>query len=492
MAKNIAQPNNRPVRNLTSFSASLRCMDNLLASAKRPRTLISSTVINDRSKKTFVGADEMLLNAVNHMNIKSGAYIFLDQSFSKDFGQLILLSPTENQEKPKFYFRGAITQVDNNTLNDNANVDLDFTDAPHPITVNGGALKNISPSFSKGVSIVSVDLHLVSYPDKTVLPGGSVANSMVVTNKTFGVGASGLINLTGYDMSFSFNRVESIGQAVRNLIELGTIELLGRHAKVPYWQCLNIEPTNEKLENNKRTKFITTPKPISISESQKMLIKLGYYVGIANGRMNMETHRAISKFQADKDLIATGDLNYDVYTRLKQEFKGYPVNGFTHSNKKHSHANGYSANKTSTTNKNGKQHLTLKSAKADYRLNDLFTVDLKARTSGYLFCFHQSGNGDVLQILPKDPNVQLQISGHYSRKLPNNNDGFEIKFEHINKAERIMCTLHDIKGNMASPFAGKFKTFARLPVKQLEEIPEIFARYGKIKDWVMISKQVNQ
>lgn len=489
LAKNIAQPNNRPVRNLTSFSASLRCMDNMLANAKRPRILISSTVINDLSKKTFVGADEMLLNAINHMNIKSGSYIFLDQSFSKDFGQLILLSPTEDQEKPKFYFRGAITQVDTNTLNDNVNIDLDFTNAPHPLTINNGALETLSPSFKKGVSIVSVDLHLVSYPDKTVLPGGSVANSMVVTNKAFGAGASGLIKLTGYDMSFSFNRVESIGQAVRNLIELGAIELLGRHAKVPYWQCLNIEPTNEKLENNKRTKFNATPNNISISKTQKMLSGLGYYTDQPNGRMDLKTHKALSKFQADKDLIATGDLNYDVYTRLVQESNGYPVNGWNHPDNKLTNAEFPSKPKTRTsTTKN----LTISSTKTAYRINDVFTVNLKSNASGFLYCYHQSGDGDVVQILPKDPNMLFRVSSRYSRRLPDKNDGFILKYERENKAERILCALQDISEKAVSPFAGKYKPFSALPVKRLEDIPSKFSQFGGLKDWVMISKVADQ
>ena len=41
--KSIAQPNNRPVRNVTSFSASLQCMDQLLAKQKQPRILVSLT-----------------------------------------------------------------------------------------------------------------------------------------------------------------------------------------------------------------------------------------------------------------------------------------------------------------------------------------------------------------------------------------------------------------------------------------------------------------
>ncbi|MBE9476400.1 MAG: DUF4384 domain-containing protein [Proteobacteria bacterium] len=468
MAKNIAQPNNRPVRNLTSFSASLRCMDNLLANAKRPRILISSTGINDRSRKTFVGADEMLLNAINHMNIKSRAYVFLDQSFSKDFGQLVLLSPTEEQQKPGLYFRGSITQVDTNTVNDRANLDLDFTNAPHPLTINGGALEKASSSFSKGVSIVSVDLHLVSYPDKTVLPGGSVANSMVVTNKAFGTGASGLIKLTGYDISLSFNRVESIGQAVRNLIELGTIELLGQHAKVPYWQCLNIEQTNERLENKKRMGFTVTPNSISISETQKMLFRLGYFSGQATGRMNLEMHKALAKFQADKDLIATGDLNYDVYSRLVQELNRRPDSRVTQTP--------------------AGRHLMLASTKNGNRVNGKFVVKLKSNSSGYLYCFHQSGGGDVVQILPQKPNTKLQVAQGYSRSLPDRNDGFMLKFERENKAERIMCVLQNLTAGAVSPFAGQFETFAALPVDRLEDIPQKFVKFGGLKDQAMITR----
>jgi hypothetical protein len=426
-----------------------------------------------------VGGDEMLLNAINHMNIKSGAYIFQDQSFSRDFGQLVILSPTEDQEQPKFYFRGAITQVDADTIDDQLKLDLDFTNAPHPLTVNGGALQKVSPNFRRGVSVVSVDLHLVSYPDKIVLAGGSVANSMVVTDKGFGTGGSGFINLTGYNLTLSFNRVESIGQAVRNLIELGTIELLGRHAKVPYWQCLNIEPANEKLENLKRSAYITTPETISVLETQRMLAKLGLYTNQPDGRMNLATHAALAKFQADKDLIATGDLNYDVYARLQQELKGYPVNGYKLRGNPH---------KKPIVQKPVGKHLAIVALRSRYKLNDAFVVKLKSNASGYLYCYYQSAMGGVIQILPKETNVQLEVSKGFSRLLPNGNDGFALKFDENSKMQRILCVLQDNRAGAKSPFDGKFKMFKPLPVARLEDIP---ASFSGLKDTIVISKTAN-
>lgn len=465
-------------------------MDNLFARANRPRILISSSGLKDLSRKIFVGTDEMLVNAINQTNLKSGAYVFLDQSFEKEVGQLEWLSPTETRKEPRFYFRGAITQLDTNTVNNESKVTLDFSEAPHPITVNGGALEKSSPSINKAISIVSVDLHLVSYPDKTILPGGSVANSMVVTSRTFGTGSSGLIKLTGYNMTLSFDRIESIGQAVRNLIELGTIELLGRHARVPYWQCLNIEPTNEKLENKKRTNYLTTPKPMSVMDIQEILAKLGHYTTPPTGRMNLDTHAALAKFQASESLIATGDLNYDVYARLQQKFNGYIPNGRKLKRSAPTLISTTSGVKAEKDQRLGK-HLTLISTKGRHKIGDMLVVKLKSNASGLMSCFHQSGTGAVTQLLPTDTNVRLRVTPNYARQLPEKGDGFALKFEIAQKPERIMCTLQNSIAGTASPFDGKFKKLRPIPVKQLEDIPNMFSKYGGLLDWVILSKSAN-
>ncbi len=319
--------------------------------------------------------------------------------------QIKLLTFTKNDVKPRLYFRGAITQVDSNTVNNKANVSLDLANAPHPFTIKGGALTAATPSLNRGSSIVSVDLHLVSYPDKTILPGGSVANSMVVTTSTFGTGGKGLIRLTGYNLSLSFNRIESIGQAVRNLVELGVIELLGRHAKISYWECLNIEPTNEKKQNLKQRGYKATPKTLSVSNAQRMLKKLKYLSDEPSGIMDRKTYAALSKFQSDNRLIATGDLNYDTYERLRQAFRGYRENGRP------------TKPQPPLIDKSHKTSLRL-SASKEHSLGDYFTTKLHINSSGYLSCFYQSGDGAVTQILPLRSNIRLQVSPDQRRTLP--------------------------------------------------------------------------
>ncbi len=471
--KNIAQPNNRPVRNFTSFSTPLQCMDQLLSKHKKPRILVSSTGITDLSRKISVGADDMLVNAINHMNVHNGRYVFLDQSLERKDGQIKLLTFAKDDIKPRLYFRGAITQVDSNTVNNRANVSLDLTNVPHPITIKGGPLTSATPSLNRSASIVSVDLHLVSYPDKTILPGGSVANSMIVTNNTFGTGGKGLIKLTGYNLSLSFNRIESVGQAVRNLVELGVIELLGRHANVPYWECLNIEPTNAKKQNLKHKKYKATPKPISVTNTQRMLRKLKYLSGELSGVMDRKTYAALSKFQSDNRLIATRDINYDTYQHLKQKINGYPENG----RRKKSNP--------SKADKPRRRHLKL-SAQTKHKVDDLFKVNIRTNQSGYLTCFHQSGTGAVTQILPQKSHVKLQISPYAQRKIPNKQDAFTLKFETLGTAEHVLCTLQDL--NTTTLFSEQQKSFATLPIRDIAQIPNRFKASARLKDWAIISR----
>jgi len=174
---------------------------------------------------------------------------------------------------------------------------------------------------------------------------------------------------------------------------------------------------------------------------------------------------------------------------LVQESNGYPVNGWNCPDKKLTNAETPSKPKTPTSSTND---LTLNSMETKYRVNDAFAVNLKSSASGFLYCYHQSGNGDVVQILPKDPNVQFRIPRRYSKRLPDKDDGFILKFENENKVERILCALQNISEKTVSPFAGKFKPFSALPVKRLEDVPSKFSQIGGLKDWVLISKMADQ
>lgn len=304
----IAQPNARPARNFTSFAPSLRCMDGLFAQLPARRYLVSSSDIPDDTRDIDVGADDMLINALNQMNQRSGRYVFLDQARISGFGQLELVTTRKKGEvKPNLYIRGSISQLDSDT------VDNTIT-AGHDSNSGRGITTSLYRS-KRTLSIVSVDLHLVQYPSRQVLAGGSVSNSMVVSRRGLSGTVAGMIDDLDVAVPISIDRVESQGQAVRNLIELGLIELLGKHAGVPYWQCLQGDMTDARAAQKRERKHVLTGA--ETKGIQRRLIALGYLSGSPSGTLDSATRQAITRFQTKHHLIANGEVDFDFIERLK-------------------------------------------------------------------------------------------------------------------------------------------------------------------------------
>ncbi|MEE2944832.1 MAG: peptidoglycan-binding domain-containing protein, partial [Pseudomonadota bacterium] len=209
---------------------------------------------------------------------------------------------------------GSISQLDSSVATDEIGFGWeDGTDALAP----DDSLLNVTGNRRQGLSVVSVDLHLVSYPSRRVVPGASVANSMVVRSMQRRSTASGIINLDDLGLSVRLDRIKSQGQAVRNLIELSLIELIGRHRGVPYWQCLSSIETDAKRSNLQEHAFTARTQKSALIELQRGLTQLDYYNGPVNGQNSAAMRRVIGKFQADEQLVVNGIADFDTLKRLR-------------------------------------------------------------------------------------------------------------------------------------------------------------------------------
>jgi hypothetical protein len=312
LAPAVAEPNTRPARNFTSFAHSLECMDKLLASAGGRRYLISSNGLPDKTRDIDLGADDMLINAISQMNATNKKYVFLDQALLKDFGQLELLTSRKDEEiEPQIYIRGSISQLDERTSDAGATGDYDAS-----------SKRGVSDLYFRGtrkLSIVTVDMHLVQYPSRRVIPGASVANSMVVSQRRLDGRIVGLINQGTLGLPIYIERIESKGQAVRNLIEVGVIELLGRHANVPYWSCLAASHT-DSLRNERLERRATTSGDLSrITEAQVILGQIGLLGSHQPGVLDQPTKQAISRFQDQQRLLPNGIVDFDTLRALRKQ-----------------------------------------------------------------------------------------------------------------------------------------------------------------------------
>lgn len=299
------QPRTAAVRNIGSFSESLRCMDDLFLAHGKRDIYITTAGIPDATGLIATGTKEMFISAVSRMSAKSGAFRFVDYDITQLDVQVLseLVGLTPEFVAPSYYIRGAITQLDSSVLASSKSAGLSL------------ARLDLGVSSDQVVSVVSMDLNVGRLVTRQILPGISANNSIAVVRTGRGADVGGLIGKAGLSFSVSLDKSEGFAQAVRNLVELSTIEVLGKLARVPYWECLSIEPTNPAFRAEARQWFDLMGAEERNRQVQAALVRTGHLrgEGAASGR---DLSAAVARYQAEHDLVPSGRVDFELYYRL--------------------------------------------------------------------------------------------------------------------------------------------------------------------------------
>ena len=122
----ISRPKSLPVVNITSFSESMRCMDNLFAQFGVREIIITSAGLPDATGEISTGTKDMLISAISRMSVRSNAFRFVDFDQNElDVNALQgLVGFTDEFLVPNYYIRGAITQLDEGIIADNVGASI--------------------------------------------------------------------------------------------------------------------------------------------------------------------------------------------------------------------------------------------------------------------------------------------------------------------------------------------------------------------------------
>lgn len=223
-------PSGAPYKSVTSFSDSLRCMDNLMLSRNIRDIPVMVEDVEDKTEAIKMGVRDMLVSAISEMTFKShGIKLIL---YGKDSGNLISFMKAANNNKiyekmPMYDIQGAISQFDKGVVSTDASVGL-FARR------DGG----FGASRGSSLSVVALDLNVVKTDDMSVVPGVSSSNSVAIFQKGNSLDADASINKFGIYFDINLNRNEGQAQAVRSLVELAAVEIVGKLTRMPYEQCL--------------------------------------------------------------------------------------------------------------------------------------------------------------------------------------------------------------------------------------------------------------
>lgn len=280
-----------PYKSITNFSDGLRCMDNMLLDyGVRDVSVIVEDIL-DETKKVNAGTKDMLISAISDMTKRSRAIKPI--AYGKDSGNTIgFLFQAQQREHfaviPPFGIRGSISQ---------------FDDAIVRKTIDGGIsiepFINVGAAKSATASVVGLDLNVLTTSDLAVVSGVSSRNSVIFIKEGKGIDGEATIKKFGINFSMSVQRQEGLSQSLRTLVELASIELVGRLARVPYWTCLgatDADPAVQAEITDWYDSMAANPAEL-IEYFQRQLRARKVYYGRVDGQVNDEFKEAVARYR---------------------------------------------------------------------------------------------------------------------------------------------------------------------------------------------------
>jgi len=450
-----AQPATTPVRNITSFSPALQCMDNLFLSFGVSNVVITSAGIPDATSEVKAGTKDMLISAISRMSVKSRAFVFVDfDQTQTDVAQLQgLVGFSDKFLVPSYYIRGAITQLDSGVIANQVGA--------------GIAIGGVDVGVSKDlvVSVVSVDLNLGHLATRQIMPGISANNSVAVSRSGLGGDVGAKIGKAGVSFNLSMNKSEGMHAAVRSLVELSIIEIVGKLAEVPYWRCLSIEQTNPEMVAEARSWFESMSQEERVVFTQRALASKGYYNGAVNGIYDGSTKAASSRYQAEHGLIANGRNDFQLYQSL--------INADLALGQQPAQAEPIAAKDVVPTPLR-LELVTPKGTAPAYKVQELLQLAVTASQDAYVYCYYRDHNGDIARVFPNRFQPDPYAVAGKSFAVPSQNSAFDIVFESPGAEEEVVCLASYKEVGLRLPDYLKVDDLTPLPVGSIDELVSAF------------------
>jgi hypothetical protein len=402
-------PSATPQRNLTHFAQGLRCMDDTLLRFGIRDVSMMIEEMQDNSRKLGAGTRDMMVSAISDMTRRSrGVRLVTFGQDNQNVVNLINLAQRANQFKvvPQYDIRGSVTQFDEDVVKNQAGIGASLT------SLVTGPLFGIRFNNSKQISVLGFDASIISTDDLSLVPGVSSKNVVMVTKEESSAG-DGTAQLRNGNLSFSFTvgRSEGTAQALRNMVELATIELVGKLLRVPYWTCLNIDQNSPEIKREIEDWFVSMQGTEDLAKFlQEQLRNRKFYDGPVDGKPNASYDEALVAYRKGLGLKTDAAFDVAAFTQfLVRPVPTAPKQPFTvaKADAAKSDANGGTPEAPAqSTNK-----LTVRTAKQKYRKGEPIDLTVTTSESAYLYCYVQSpSNGKIQRIFPnrfvRDPRIE--------------------------------------------------------------------------------------
>jgi hypothetical protein len=446
----------RPQRNVTSFNDALRCMDQQFVRFGIRDVSLMLEDIPDKTSQIPAGTRDMMVSAISDMTKRSRAVKLV--AFGGDNQNVIgFLANLQRQSQfglvPQYDIRGAVSQFDS---------EVDKKDTKVGFSLLG--LFSLNASSNKVVNVIGFDASVIQTADLTLLNGVTSKNAMVIVRDEKGGDGSATIQKVGITFNTSFTRQDSQAQAVRNLIELATIELLGKLVKVPYWNCLGVPVDNPEVANEIEDWFFGFRDSRDLAAfMQEQLRNRGFYEGAVDGRSNRALRDAIRAYGAGIGARSDGRIDLAYFRDfLLKDVPPAPDEPFA----------------VADINPEKLGKLSIELVTTQPRHDAPLEIRVASTSEANLYCYTQNSDGKIQRFFPnrfaRDPHIGADQPVTLPGRLP-----FRLRANATGEAHRIAClsASREIYNGLPPPL--RWGDFQDIGFTSFEDIRQAFANAAR-------------
>lgn len=470
-------PSATPHKSITNFASGLRCMDNMMIEYGIRDISMLVEDLSDQTGKVNAGTKDMLITAVSTMTRRSRAVKLIP--FGNDSGNLIsFLGAAGSQSAyniiPQYDIRGSISQLDSSVVRQQA----------------GGSVAaskwGLGASASTAGSILGIDLSVLRTEDLSVIPGVTSSNAVVLFKSGKGADADATIKKTGISFDFQVSKNEATVQALRNLIELASIELVGRLVKVPYWQCLGIPEDTPEIQQEMEDWYyaMSAHGELDYYVGSQLFARGFYPASVTDEALALS--QGIRSYQQSIGVAVDGKLDYGFFKQLitgntdtQAVATAATISApavVTQASPKPVAVTASAPQVVASVASQAKPQLSLRtsSGRDSYAPGETISLLASIDTASYLFCFFTDANNNTQRFFPNRFQSDNFVNAGSTVPLPGNMP-FDISADEAGKTEYISCfaspqnVYHDL------PMAIRTYDFEDLDIRSMDDIRQGFS-----------------
>ncbi len=307
-----ANPSDRAQRNTTTFTPALRCMDDIMFKRGTRDITLMMEEMRDATQRVPISARDMMTSAMSDISRRSrGVRLSV---FGSDQQNLIQFMQSAQKTSPfavvpQYSVRGTVSQLDEGVEKSSATFGATLAEN----------LFGVRFASDTRFAVMAMDAAMVQTDTMTLVPGVVSKNTTVLVSRDASAqdGQGRLVKRDiGLVFSLASSRADGPAQAARNMVELATVELVGRLIKAPYWQCLGMADSDPEVQRELEDWFLAMDEGERIRFFKERMREGRYFDGAVDTQDDAGFRAALASYRQALGLREPGELDQALFNQV--------------------------------------------------------------------------------------------------------------------------------------------------------------------------------